>query len=90
MLTNRKNIMNGKIKFHKVNGPAFNIGEVWVDSAGHEVTITSVTQFKETTGANPSDYDVEYTYAKYRGAQSKDGWSFQTRFTHKADLAARI
>ena len=82
--------MNGKIKFHKVNGPAFNVGEAWVDSAGHVVTITNVTQFKDTTGRHASDYDVEYVYAKYRGVQSKDGWIFQTRFTHKADIAAKV
>ena len=26
--------MNGKVKFHPAKSPAFNEGEVWVDSAG--------------------------------------------------------
>lgn len=83
--------MNGKKKFHKVNGPAFNPGEVWYscDGAGIRVEIVSVRPYTKRVGRSDelsgiSDYGV--TYLQSDGTTNeKDGWNFQVRYFHQAD-----
>jgi hypothetical protein len=41
--------MNGKIKFHKATGPAFNVGEVWVSVSGVQVEVVSVSKYPGAT-----------------------------------------
>jgi hypothetical protein len=80
--------MNGKIKFHKATGPAFNPGEVWVGSGGTKVTIVSVQKYPGATSDHTSDYGVTYEWEE-RGQMvqhEKDAWNFQVRYTHQADL----
>lgn len=80
--------MNGKIKFHKATGPAFNPGEVWVDSSGSKVTVVSVRKYPGATSDHTSDYGVTYEW-KENGKivqHEKDAWNFQVRYTHQADL----
>jgi hypothetical protein len=78
--------MNGKIKFHKATGPAFNVGEVWVGSDGNtKVTIVGVSKYPGATSNHTSDYSVTY---EWNGVQyEKDAWNFQVRYTHQADLS---
>jgi hypothetical protein len=72
--------MNGNVKFHKANGPAFNPGEVWVSSSGCKCQIDSVRKF----GDDKWDYEVTCVYPD--GAKfSKDAWNFQVRYQHVAD-----
>ena len=73
--------MNGKKKFHKANGPAFAIGEVWYGNGGRaKVTIISVRKFGE------GKWDYEVTYLQSDGStHSKDAWNFQVRYEHAAD-----
>lgn len=73
--------MNGLIKWHKGNGPAFNPGEQWCSIAGKiACTIVSVRKF----GEGKHDYEVTYEYLD--GVQhSKDTWNFQVRYQHVAD-----
>jgi hypothetical protein len=75
--------MNGTKKFHKANGPAFNVGEVWQGiSAAYEVEIVGVSKF----GKEKFDYEV--SYMDERGnLWKKDAWNFQVRFQHIADIA---
>ena len=83
--------MNGATKFHKVNGPAFNPGEVWYscDGAGIRVEIVSVRPYPHRHGnageiLGISDYGV--TYMQRNGTtHEKDGWNFQVRYFHQAD-----
>lgn len=77
--------MNGTHKFHKANGPAFNVGEKWESCSGKiRCEIVSVRKF----GAGKWDYDVTYQYED--GYQhSKDAWNFQVRYTHIADKAIK-
>lgn len=80
--------MNGKIKFHKATGPAFNPGEVWVSSGGNKVTIVSVRKYPRATSDHISDYAVTYEW-KEKGEivqHEKDAWNFQVRYIHQADL----
>lgn len=85
--------MNGAIKFHKATGPAFQPGEIWVDSAGHHVRIIKVTPYNENP-VSLIDYEVEYTWV-FDGVEwdavtwSKDAWNFQVRHNHIADMHAR-
>jgi hypothetical protein len=74
--------MNGKIKFHKANGPAFNQGEVWNSITGkHTVKIDSVRKFGE------SKWDQEVSYIdEVKNIRTKDAWNFQVRYVHISDL----
>jgi hypothetical protein len=76
-------MMNGIRKFHKANGPAFNVGEEWVSISGKiRCHIVSVRCF----GSGKWDYEVTYRYQD--GAEhTKDAWNFQVRYEHVADLA---
>ncbi len=81
--------MNGKIKFHKATGPAFNVGEVWVGSDGNtKVTIVSVRKYPGATSDHTSDYGVTYEWEEHGQMvqHEKDAWNFQVRYTHQADL----
>lgn len=73
--------MNGTIKWHKANGPAFKPGEEWRGIAGNiRCYIVSVRKF----GNGKWDYEVTYEYPD--GSQhSKDAWNFQVRYMHVAD-----
>jgi len=75
------------VKFRKPTGPAFNSGEVWINTAGNRVTIVSVRKYN-TTGNHISDYGVTYEWAE-RGdvvQHEKDAWNFQVRYTHSSDV----
>ena len=75
--------MNGTVKFHSPDGPAFNAGEVWRSSYGIVVTIESTRRY------GPDKWDVEVTYSFLDGTiSSKNAWSFQVRYTHRADFYA--
>lgn len=80
--------MNGKIKFHSPDGPAFQAGERWVSSSGTEVEIIRMSRW----GTDKWDIDVVYYPVLERDADpyTKDAWNFQVRYTHLADLAVRI
>lgn len=79
--------MNGNIKFHKPNGPAFNFGEIWVPCSrpdAYKVTIVSVRKFGD------DKFDYEVTYVDDRGIEMhKDAWNFQVRYMHIADVNIR-
>lgn len=82
--------MNGKTKWHKANGPAFNPGELWVGSGGARVTIVSVRRYPGAPAGDThcSNYGVTYEWTE-RGEvrqHEKDAWNFQVRYTHLADL----
>ncbi len=78
-------IMNGKIKFHPAKSPAFNAGEVWVDSAGRKVEVVSIRYFG--TGEK---FDGQVIYRDDTNEVfDKDAWNFQVRYTHVADLEVR-
>jgi hypothetical protein len=74
--------MNGKVKFHPAKSPAFNEGEVWVDSTGRKVEIIDVQHF----GDGKFDGQVFYK-CDIGSVYNKDVWNFQVRYTHQADLA---
>ena len=76
--------MNGKIKFHKPNGPAFAVGEEWISANGMKVTITKVT----CIGDGKFDYLIDYLQSDGTSSQ-KDGWNFQVRYNHQADKDLR-
>jgi len=82
----RRNLsaMNGKIKFHKANGPAFNPGEKWQGAScqkdNYSCEIISVRQY----GEGKWDYQVTYKF-KDGVVCTKDAWSFQVRYQHVAD-----
>lgn len=80
--------MNGAKKLHKVTGPAFAVGEEWVDSTGTRCWITGVRQYAyavgDVTATHSSDYEVSYSYADGTSS-TKDGWMFQVRYQHIAD-----
>jgi hypothetical protein len=77
--------MNGKVKFHKPNGPAFAVGQEWQAISEHfSCWIDSVRKF----GEGKFDYIVNYHYAD--GTKSeKDAWGFQVRYRHVADKHIR-
>ena len=82
--------MNGAKKFHKVNGPAFNPGEVWYacDGSGIRVEIASVRPYSNriTTQELLGISDWGVTYLQSNGTtHEKDGWNFQVRYFHQAD-----
>lgn len=77
--------MNGKVKWHKPTGPAFNPGEQWVGSGGRSrCTIVSVRKYPGATDDHISDYGVTYQYAD-GSTHEKDAWNFQVRYHHIAD-----
>lgn len=74
--------MNNIKKFHKANGSAFNVGEIWYSiSIKAKVEIILVEKF----GNNKWDYEVYYK-DEYENIYHKDAWNFQTRYQHQADL----
>lgn len=75
--------MNGKKKFHKPNGPAFDAGQEWRGCDGSaKVEIISVRKFGE------GKFDSEITYLQSDGSVAKkDAWNFQVRYYHVADRA---
>lgn len=71
--------MNGKKKFHKANGPAFKVGELWDDG---NVEIVGVRQY----GEGKWNFDVTYRYVdRPEKILDKDAWNFQVRHHHPAD-----
>jgi hypothetical protein len=82
---NKEQMMNGKIKFHKATGPAFNVGEVWVAN-GVRVEIVSVEKYPGATDDHTSSYNVIYRETLDGILCEKDAWNFQVRYTHQADL----
>lgn len=83
--------MNGRIKFRKPNGPAFEKGQVWVSSSGLRVKIVSIRVYPGADISNLyiSDYAVTYEWTEYDGTvrqHEKDAWNFQVRYTHQSDL----
>ena len=81
--------MNGKIKWHKATGPAFNQGEIWVSVSGTKVEIVSVRKYPGATSDHTSDYGVTYKTDPLNNptqTHEKDAWNFQVRYTHQADL----
>ena len=79
--------MNGARKFHKATGPAFNVGEVWVGSSGHKVTVVSVRAFPMCNPNHSPDYGVTYEWVENGEVKQheKDCWNFQVRYSHVAD-----
>ena len=49
--------MNGHVKFHSPDGPAFNKGEVWRSASGSMATIESTRRY------GPDKWDVDVTYS---------------------------
>ncbi len=78
--------MNGKIKFHKATGPAFNEGEIWVSASGSKVKIISVCRYPGAITYYTSDYSVTYYTGEGDNTHEKDAWNFQVRYTHQADI----
>lgn len=75
--------MNGNIKFHSPDGPAFHPGQRWVSSSG------TVVEIKSTDRWNDDKWDVDVTYFPIDEPDlpyTKDAWNFQVRYTHQADL----
>jgi hypothetical protein len=73
--------MNGTRKFHKPNGPAFDVGQEWRGISGNfSCFITGVKKF----GDGKFDYRVFYRYEDGVTCD-KDCWSFQVRYEHVAD-----
>ena len=77
--------MNGKIKFHKATGPAFEPGERWVSSSGVIVEVISVTKYPGATENHTDDYSVTYRNTVDGSIHEKDAWNFQVRYNHQAD-----
>ena len=76
--------MNGKIKFHSPNGPAFLPGQRWVSSSG------TVVEIIETDRWSDDKWDMDVTYFSINEPNlpyTKDAWNFQVRYTNQADLA---
>jgi hypothetical protein len=77
--------MNGKIKFHKATGPAFNVGEIWVSATGTQVVIVNVSKYPGATEDHTDDYSVTYRNTVDNSVHEKDAWNFQVRYNHVAD-----
>lgn len=74
--------MNGHIKFHSPNGPAFAPSELWVSSSGSTYEVIDTRRW----GEDKWDVDVTYVVAGTVEPQwTKDAWNFQVRCTHVAD-----
>jgi hypothetical protein len=80
--------MNGKIKFHKATGPAFEPGQLWSYDVGRNVEIVKVYG-PEGQGHHASDYTVLYRNVTTGEYHQKDAWNFQVRYTHVADRFVR-
>jgi hypothetical protein len=80
--------MNGKIKFHKHDSPAFDIGQKWYFyNSDKYVTILGVHPFGEVRDKH--DYEIVFQYND--GAiVIKDIGIFQERFQHEADKNLKI
>ena len=77
--------MNGEMKLHNPDGPAFRKGEVWRSASGIIAIIESTRRY------GTDKWDVEVTYSFIDGTiSSKNAWSFQVRYTHSADFYARF
>lgn len=75
--------MNGEIKFHSPDGPAFNKGERWVGSSGAVYVIVD----RRRWGTDKWDVDIFYILEGQPDIKwHKDAWNFQARCTHAADL----
>ena len=79
--------MNGEVKWHKATGPAFNVGEEWVSTAGNRVSIVSVRKYPGSSTNHISDYGVTYSWLENGIVRTheKDAWNFQIRYMHIAD-----
>ena len=78
--------MNGNIKFHKPESPAFHAGEEWFCSGNGKVYIDRVNRYDSSMKFGA---DVHYHWFDSNGSRincKKNVWSFQVRYTHKADL----
>lgn len=82
--------MNGNKKFHKANGPAFAVGELWDNG---NVEILSVRQY----GEGKWDFDITYRYldgteqtGTWIPTCTKDAWNFQVRHQHPADEGLKV
>ena len=85
--------MNGKRKWHKATGPAFNAGEQWLGFCGNRVSIVSVRKYPGAAADSDhvSDFGVTYEWME-RGEMrqhEKDAWNFQIRYQHIADQNIR-
>lgn len=75
--------MNGAIKFHNPDGPAFNHGELWKRCDGTGIIGDGVISGVVKHGTEKWDSDVYYTS---NGVEyHKNTWSFQVRYMHSAD-----
>jgi len=85
--------MNGNIKIHKAQGPAFMDGEIWYSANGSKVTVLSCKLYNEIVlqyrSAHASDFEVEYMQADGT-IYCKDAWNFQVRYTHHADMNLKL
>ena len=79
--------MNGKLKLHKPNSPAFNAGEVWIGASGSKVEIISVVPWPVCI--DTWSYSVHYRQAD-GSLSNKDAWAFQVRYTHTADQNLKV
>jgi hypothetical protein len=77
--------MNGKRKFHKATGPAFQVGEVWYSVSNVAVEVVSVERYPGATYDHTDDYSVTYRNTVDGSIHEKDAWNFQVRYTHQAD-----
>lgn len=76
--------MNGHVKLHKPESPAFNKGERWYSSDGFCACIERVERY----GVDKWDVDVYYTNPNVGNGRLavKNAWSFQVRYQHQADM----
>lgn len=75
--------MNGKIKFHHADGPAFAKGEQWIGTSGCTYEVLSTRRY----GTDKWDVEVYYCLSgTTEPVYHKDAWNFQVRYTHIADL----
>jgi len=80
--------MNGKIKFHKHDSPAFDIGQKWYFyNSDKYVTIIGICPFNIVREKH--DYWVVFKYSD-GSVNRKDIGIFQERFKHEADKNLKI
>lgn len=76
--------MNGNIKFHKPESPAFDHWQEWVSACGHSVHIIKVVRW------GTGKWDATVTYCgRDMHPMEKDAWNFQVRYQHVADKNIR-
>lgn len=80
--------MNGKVKFHSPDGPAFAPGQVWEGVSGTRCEILRVERY----GVDKWDVDVFYWYPSddFKRELRKNTWSFQVRYQHEADRRVKL